>query len=97
MQESVSKNLGHQNFYKMNHKWEDDICTKCGCKREKRLRLVNITSRLNRHGVWVDALIYADYPEWAFSFTGTQWQFKRPKCVRKNDDRVPTHTEQSEV
>lgn len=88
MRESVSKNLGHQNFYKMNHKWKDDCCTECGCKREKRHRVVSTYSKLTRSGIFEDRPVYGDYPEWSFSFTGTQWTFQRPDCVRKNDDRV---------
>ena len=49
---AVSKNLGNQNFYKMNHKWKDDCCTECGCKREKRHRVVNTYSKLMRSGIF---------------------------------------------
>lgn len=93
----VSKNLGHQNFYKMNHKWDDDKCIYCGCKREKRYRVVNTYSKLTRAGIFEDRPVYSDYPEWAFSFEGGQLTFNRPECVRKKDDRVQEHTEQGEV
>lgn len=92
MQESVSKNLGHQNFYKMNHKWKDNVCTKCGIKRKKHTFKIHMA--VMNHPPW-NAWRYERV--WVFFFNEAHMITKRPECVRKKDDRVHTHTEQSEV
>lgn len=93
---AVSKNLGHQNFYKMNHKWKHDCCTTCGCKREKREVLFPYMFFDTSTPGIVDKKIEEVRRVWLFSFDRHTWLVKRPECVRKNDDRVPGIPKQSE-
>lgn len=92
MQESVSKNLGHQNFYMMNHRWKENQCIHCGIKRKRHYsKLLMAITDFPPYDHYLREMI------WVFSFDGGKWTSTRPDCVRKNDDRVHTHTEQNEV
>jgi len=83
----------------MNHKWNDDQCVHCGIKRVKRegVRFKGTYSKLGRDGCWYDVPIKEYFIGWLYSLNTGDVTFERPDCVRKNDDRVPTHTEHSEV
>lgn len=83
----------------MNHKWNDDQCVHCGIKRVKRegVRFKGTYSKLGHDGCWYDVPIKEYFIGWLYSLNTGDVTFERPDCVRKNDDRVHTHTEQSEV
>ena len=77
----------------MNHKWNDDVCTHCGVVRKKHTFRHHMA--ILNHPPWD---VYSYERIYVFLSKGSaNWKVTRPDCVRKNNDRVHKHTEQSEV
>lgn len=64
----------------MNHSWKDNICTRCGVKREKKKAKVlkQIVPFLSRYGIWEDWEIYDYKTMWHYGSSG----FTRPDCKK---------------
>lgn len=69
----------------IKHSWKDDVCCKCGIKRERRDRQVldHTYTKLGRDGVWYDQPVWTLQSAYAYSFDGDKWSFNRPDCVLK--------------
>lgn len=66
----------------MTHKWNNNICLKCGLKRELRPkeRIIH-TSESFVAGNWQEVEVYRSYPEFWY---GDVHKFKRPECKMSN-------------
>lgn len=65
----------------MNHKWNNNVCEKCGIKREKKEAkiLLRTYSALGRDGCFYDKPVYDFRVLWHYGPT----RFERPDCVEK--------------
>ena len=73
----------------MNHKWKDDVCVKCGLRRErKEYKKPGMPyAVLGRDGCWYDKVPYTFGIGWHY---GKRFGFERPPCPIElpNDERT---------
>lgn len=64
----------------MNHKWQNDVCLRCGLTREKReYKKAGIPySVLGRDGCWYDRVPYTFGTAYYY---GEKYKFERPSCI----------------
>jgi len=66
----------------IQHKWANDICQRCGTKREYREKATyQRTMGVLRHGVWEDKHIYTYHMRYHY---GDPHGFDRPDCQNLN-------------
>jgi hypothetical protein len=63
-----------------NHKWSDNVCTKCGISRERKeyRKWQRSYTYLSKSGVWEDRDVYTFGTAWHY---GKGYGFKRPQCA----------------
>lgn len=75
----------------IRHKWENDVCIKCGIKRERmeRTQLSHTYSILGKDGCFHDVPVYNINLHYAYSESGIKWSFDRPDCVTQKSFTHP--------